>query len=283
MDTALDASTAPPPAEAALADFVIRHRRLVVLTGAGVSAPSGIPTYRNTDGVWTRNAPIQHREFITRESARQRYWARSFAGWPAVLAAQPNDAHRALVQLEALDRISLLVTQNVDRLHQRAGHRQVIDLHGRLDQVLCLDCAAVLSRAEVQEHLRALNSHLGEPETLHPDGDADVPDDLIARVVIPPCQRCGGVLKPNVVFFGDSVDRDLVATINAALATADGLLVIGSSLMVYSGFRFCRFAAEQGLPLACINPGATRADDLFQLKVSADCGPVLSSLVSALA
>jgi NAD-dependent SIR2 family protein deacetylase len=262
--------------------FVTRHPQLVVLTGAGVSAPSGIPTYRNAEGIWMRNAPIQHRDFLTKPAARQRYWARSFAGWPAVLAAQPNSAHYALAQLESRGHIATLVTQNVDRLHQRAGHRVVVDLHGRLDQVICLDCGATAPRTDVQVQLRELNTHLVHSDRLFPDGDADVPDDLIDRVVVPDCPRCGGILKPDVVFFGDSVERSLVSTINTAIEKADALLVIGSSLMVYSGFRFCRYAAERGIPIACINPGTTRADDLFQLKLSATCGPVLERLVQQL-
>lgn len=260
--------------------FINQHPQLVVLTGAGISAASGIPTYRNQVGDWIRNTPIQHREFLLRESSRKRYWARSFAGWPAVNAAQPNKAHLALAQMEASGSIGLLVTQNVDRLHQRAGQHQVIDLHGRLDQVLCLDCGAATLRSDMQERLSLLNSHLQHAEQLLPDGDADVPDDLVDAVTIPECLNCGGILKPDVVFFGDSVNRDKVALINHAIDSAGALLVIGSSLMVFSGYRFCRHAAGQSVPIACINPGTTRADALFDLKIEADCESVLQQLIS---
>lgn len=260
--------------------FISAHPQLVVLTGAGISVASGIPAYRNHAGAWMRNAPIQHRDFLLQESSRQRYWARSFAGWPAVGAAEPNKAHLALARMEAQGSIDLLVTQNVDRLHQRAGHHQVIDLHGRLDQVICLDCGAVTSRSDMQARLSLFNPHLQQAERLLPDGDADVHDELVNAVIIPECLRCGGILKPDVVFFGDSVSREKVAQINQAIDNASGLLVIGSSLMVFSGYRFCRHAALRSVPMACINPGATRADDLFDLKIEADCALVLPQLVS---
>jgi len=264
-----------------LSTFIEQHSRLVVITGAGVSVASGIPTYRDNTGTWARNEPIQHRDFLQRHSSRQRYWARSFAGWPAVQTAKPNSAHYALAQLERQEQIALLVTQNVDRLHQRAGHRRVVDLHGRLDQVVCMDCSARTLRADIQERLVPLNPQLQVTGALAPDGDADVADELIANVVIPDCIHCGGILKPDVVFFGDSVNREIVATVKQAIEQADGLLVVGSSLMVYSGFRFCRHAAAAGTPIACINPGVTRADELFTLKISAPCGPVLQALIGA--
>jgi len=262
-----------------LLSFFEKHHRILVITGAGISVSSGIPTYRNNAGVWSRNAPIQHRDFLQKPASRQRYWARSFAGWPAVQLAQPNTSHLTLVQLEQRGHIPLLVTQNVDRLHQRAGQRNVIDLHGRLDQVVCLDCGGRVERTEIQQRLAALNPHLQTAGTLAPDGDADVPDQLVADVVVPDCLLCGGLLKPDVVFFGDSVNREIVAAINVAIEQADALLVIGSSLMVYSGFRFCRQAAAIGRPIACINPGTTRADDLFELKITDPSEPVLEQLL----
>lgn len=276
------AADCAPSSITALIEFVRAHPRLLVLTGAGVSVSSGIPTYRDRAGVWSRSTPIQHRDFLQHRTARQRYWARSFAGWPAVQAAQPNAAHHALVQLETAGHIDLLVTQNIDRLHQRAGQRQALDLHGRMDRVLCMDCGARTPRADLQVRLARLNPHLSSAGSLAPDGDADVPDALIAAVTPPDCLHCGGLLKPDVVFFGDSVDRALVERINAAIVDADAMLVVGSSLMVYSGFRFCRHAAQQGIPLACINPGATRADALIDLKVTADAAPVLARLAAGL-
>lgn len=265
-----------------LQEFVQQHSRLLVLTGAGISAASGIPTYRNSAGQWLRNAPIQHRDFVQNLAARQRYWARSFAGWPAVSAAVPNAAHKGLAKLERLAKIPLLVTQNVDRLHQRAGHHHVIDLHGRLDQLVCLQCGALSSRATMQNRLADLNPHLPRHAALFPDGDADVADEVIAAVTIPECLSCGGVLKPDVVFFGDAVRKDIVDSVYSALEDSDAMLVIGSSLMVFSGFRFCRFAAARNIPIACINPGTTRADDLFTLKLAGDCNTVLTQLVDAI-
>lgn len=266
----------------ALREFLLANPRTVILTGAGISLASGIPTYRDSSGKWQRNDPIQHRDFVDKPASRRRYWARSYAGWPAVGKAQPNTAHRALARLEEAGYGSLLVTQNVDRLHQRAGSQRVIDLHGRLDSVVCLSCGEKSERALMQQRLIESNSTLPSPGELAPDGDADVPDEVIDDFVVPPCASCGGVLKPDVVFFGDSVPRDTVNEIFAAIDAAGALLVIGSSLMVYSGFRFCRHAHQASYPLACINPGATRADELFTLKSEADCARELLGLVRAL-
>ena len=265
-------------------DFVRANPNLLVLTGAGCSVASGIPTYRDRSGVWQRNRPITHQEFLASVAARKRYWARSFVGWPPVRDARPNAAHRALAAMESAGLVSLLVTQNVDRLHQKAGHSQVIDLHGRLDQVVCLRCEHVSTRGEIQDQLTVLNPQFNESvenRRRAPDGDADVDERAIDSFQIPDCRYCAGVLKPKVVFFGDSVSRDLVACINTQLETSAGLLVVGSSLMVFSGYRFCRHAAGLGIPIACINPGKTRADDLIQLKLQMDCGKALSELVTA--
>ncbi|MDA0788734.1 MAG: NAD-dependent protein deacetylase [Proteobacteria bacterium] len=264
-----------------LIDFLVRHRRLIVLTGAGCSVPSGIPTYRNHLGQWQRSNPITHQEFINNPVSRQRYWARSMAGWPMVAAAAPNRAHHALAELEARGHIALLVTQNVDGLHQKAGQQRVIDLHGRLDSVICLGCRLTLSRESVQAQLIDTNGKLPSAAAAAPDGDADLHMD-IAGFNVPDCPRCGGVLKPDVVFFGGTVTRGIVATIYDALKDADALLVVGSSLMVYSGYRFCKKAKILDKPVACINPGRTRADDLFQLKVEQDCEASLSAVVDAL-
>lgn len=264
-------------------DFLQANPKTVVLTGAGISLASGIPTYRDGTGKWQRNDPIQHRDFVEKLASRQRYWARSYAGWPAVGLAEPNAAHFSLAQLEAAGFGSLLVTQNVDRLHQRAGSQKVIDLHGRLDRVVCLRCGEKSERARMQERIVEHNHTLPSPGTLAPDGDADVPDDIISEINVPACDSCGGVLKPDVVFFGDSVPRTTVDEIFAAIDAAGALLVIGSSLMVYSGFRFCRHAHQAGFPLACINPGATRADDLFTIKSESRCTEQLQELAAELA
>ncbi len=267
-----------------LADFVRRHPRLFVITGAGISRASGIPTYRDETGIWRSNIPIQHAEFIRDPAKRKRYWARSFGGWPNVQQAQPNAAHRALAGLEALGHVPLLVTQNVDRLHQKAGHKKVVDLHGRMDQVVCMDCGALSARDEVQDWLWQHNPHLENIKVIvAPDGDAEVQQEMIDRVRVPDCQRCGGLLKPNVVFYGSSVNKEVVSYLTERLLQADAVLVVGSSLMVYSSFRFCKLAAENAIPIACVNQGLTRADALLTVKVSAECGPALSELQQLLA
>jgi len=267
----------------ALIALIEDHPRIVALTGAGTSAGSGIPTYRNDRGEWQRSDPIQHDDFIRFPASRRRYWARSMAGWTCVSEARPNAAHYALVELERLGHISLLVTQNVDRLHQRAGHKAVVDLHGRLDRVRCLACGADLARNALQAELHALNPGYGEQVArLRPDGDAEVADHLVAQFRVPNCADCDGVLMPDVVFFGGGVPRERVERIQQTIEEADALLVVGSSLKVFSGFRFCRLAHQLGKPVIIINRGDTRADNLATLKLSADCEPSLVKLSSRL-
>ena len=286
----------------ALRDFIAAHTRLFVLTGAGLSHGSGIPTYRDHDARWQRSAPITHQDFKASDAARKRYWARSMAGWPLMGRAQPNAAHRALAALQANAHVRSLITQNVDGLHQRAGSSDVIELHGNVGAVLCLDCGERVSRADVQGYLIALNPALaqgraGITETgsaddiqsagsadsprIAPDGDADI-DDPTDDFVVPPCPSCGGTLKPDVVFFGDNVPRERVHRAFAALDDADAMLVVGSSLMVYSGFRFCERAAASGKPIASVNQGRTRADHLYALKIEDDCVEVLPAVVGAI-
>jgi NAD-dependent SIR2 family protein deacetylase len=262
-----------------LRDFVTANRRLVVITGAGVSASSGIPTYRDREGVWRHSAPITHQEFVSDAARRRRYWARSLLGWPAVRDARPNSAHLALARLEQLGHVDLLITQNVDRLHQRAGSMAVIDLHGRVDQVRCLDCTGLVARELVQQQLLRDNPRqAGLPAQTRPDGDADVDDSWVESIRVPGCDQCGGTLIPDVVFFGGTVPRERVQACMDAVAAADGVLAVGSSLQVFSGFRFCRLARELGKPIAIINPGTTRADSLADIKLQAECGPLLEAL-----
>jgi len=252
-----------------LAGFVDAHPRLFVLTGAGISTGSGIPDYRDENGDWKRPAPVQYRDFVGRHAIRQRYWARSLAGWPWFRRARPNLCHRALAHWEAAGRIVQLVTQNVDRLHQDAGSRKVIDLHGRLDRIVCLNCGAKSDRAALQQQLLAKNADFASTVVeIAPDGDAYLEDEDIDGFEVPDCAHCGGILKPDVVFFGETIPRLRVDRSLRMLDESDALLVIGSSLMVYSGFRYCRLAAERGLPIAAVNPGRTRADDLIGLKLT---------------
>jgi NAD-dependent SIR2 family protein deacetylase len=276
-----------------LAEFIERAKRLVVLTGAGCSTESGIPDYRSPGGAWTRHKPILYSAFVRSESVRRFYWARSFRGWPRFEAARPNAAHRALAELEARGPVHQLITQNVDDLHQEAGSRAVIQLHGRNRLVVCLDCRSEFPRAAVQERLRERNAEWvasapweqlhGEEADFAPDGDADLAEHLVVGFRIPPCERCGGVLKPAVVFFGESVPKEKVIASMEQVDQADALLVVGSSLTVWSGFRFAKRAAERGIPLAIINIGPTRADDLATLKVEETCGAVLTELVATTA
>jgi NAD-dependent SIR2 family protein deacetylase len=268
----------------ALNGFLQAHPKLVILTGAGISAASGIPTYRDREGIWRHSEPVKHQEFILEESTRQRYWARSLYGWPTIRDAQPAAGHRALAQLERSGRVQLLITQNVDRLHQRAGSDRVIDLHGRLDRVRCLDCQAHFSRELIQQRLVRDNGPPGKPRVKHrPDGDAELPNTSVLRLRTPSCQGCGGILMPDVVFFGGTVPKTRVESCMEAIAQSDALLAIGSSLQVYSGFRFCRRAKELCKPVAIINPGKTRADALAQLKIRQECGPLLQRLVQSIA
>lgn len=262
----------------ALAGFIAAHPRLFVLTGAGCSTDSGIPDYRDAHGQWKRAQPVTLQAFTGDDAVRRRYWARSLVGWRRFGQARPNAAHRALAALESRAGITLLLTQNVDRLHQAAGSLNVIDLHGRLDRVRCLDCDLRLRRDAVQAELLRLNPDWADVDaTDAPDGDADLELDF-SRFAVPPCPRCAGMLKPDVVFFGETVPSARVEAGMQALREADAMLVVGSSLMVYSGYRFARAAAAAGKPIAAINLGRTRADDLLSLKVEQPCAQALAFL-----
>jgi NAD-dependent SIR2 family protein deacetylase len=260
-----------------LRDFIQTHPRLAVLTGAGVSTSSGIPDYRDEQGEWKRARPVEFRPFMTNLKVRQRYWARSVVGWPIISRAQPNDAHRALARLEADGFVRLLITQNVDGLHSTAGSRNVVDLHGRLDSVRCMQCEHTLPRAEFQRQLLENNPIWADVQgRVAPDGDVDIEGRDFGGFIVPDCPKCGGILKPDVVFFGETVPRERVDRAFEAVKSADALLVVGSSLMVYSGFRFAEAAAAAGKPIAAVNLGRTRADHLLSLKISEACEDALS-------
>lgn len=264
-----------------LHDFMQRYPRLFVLTGAGISTDSGIPGYRDDNGDWKRSAPITLQEFLGTQAMRQRYWARSMVGWPVVARAQPNPAHVALARLEAAGHVPTLVTQNVDGLHQRAGSREVIELHGGIDGVTCLDCGTHHSRATIQQTLEAENpALLNVSAETAADGDAHLEWHDLATFRVPVCSNCGGLLKPAVVFFGESVPKERVEAASHALDAADAVLVVGSSLMVYSGYRFCVWAQKLGKPIAAINLGRTRADPLLALKIMAPCADTLTALAA---
>ena len=267
-----------------LVRFVAAAPRLLVLTGAGVSTDSGIPDYRGRDGRWKHCRPVMYQDFLRCEDVRRRYWGRSAIGWRRVARSRPGAAHEALAALETRGRVHHLVTQNVDGLHQRAGSRGVIDLHGRLDGVECLDCGARDGRAAFQSRLEAMNPGWDHAiDTTRPDGDVELADADYCRFAVPDCARCGGVVKPSVVFFGENVPRPRVARAMERLGEADALLVVGSSLMVFSGYRFVRAARHAGKPVAVVNLGRTRADHEVDLRIEAPCSRALGAVVDALA
>lgn len=267
-----------------LAEFIAAHPKLLVLSGAGLSTESGIGDYRDSEGVYKRPPPMTISEFVGGNPARQRYWARSMFGWPPFAAAQPNQGHYSLASLQAKGFLGGgLITQNVDDLHQQAGHQAVVALHGRLHWVLCMNCDARSPRAEFQQALLGANPGLVRGSvTLLPDGDAQLGDDEIAEFKVPNCTACGGVLKPDVVFFGDSVPKDRVTRCYEMVAAADALLIVGSSVMIFSSFRFCRAAQQAGIPLAAVNVGKTRADDWLEFKLAQPAGPRLQQAATQL-
>ena len=264
--------------------FVRRHPRLFVITGAGCSTAAGIPDYRDENGDWKRPQPVNYQAFMGDAATRRRYWARSLLGWPVMAGARPGAAHQALVALEGAGRIELLLTQNVDGLHHAAGSRRTLDLHGRIDTVRCMHCHVRSPRAALQAELLRRNPDWAALRAnAAPDGDADLEGRDFALFDVPACAHCGtGLLKPDVVFFGENVPRERVDAAHTALARADAVLVAGSSLMVYSGYRFVQAAVDRGLPVAAINQGRTRADALLALKVQLDVGQALQTLAGEL-
>ncbi len=266
-----------------LAEFVRRHPRLLVLTGAGCSTGAGIPDYRDANGAWKRSEPMRFQLFVADALARKRYWARSMVGWRTMALARPALAHHALARLEAAGHVDLLVTQNVDGLHAAAGSGRVVDLHGRIDTVCCLDCGARSPRRMLQDDLLRRNPGWAElPALAAPDGDADLEAQDFGGFDVPACTVCGGMLKPDVVFFGENVPRDRVVAVRDALARCDALLVAGSSLMVYSGYRFVEDALAAGKPVVAVNQGRTRGDAVFALKLEQEVGVALDTLARRL-
>ncbi|WP_130888745.1 NAD-dependent protein deacetylase [Pseudomonas sp. Sample_21] len=258
--------------------------KFLILTGAGISTPSGIPDYRDSDGVRRGRQPMMYQEFLAAPESRRRYWARAMLGWPRVRKARPNAAHEALATLQQRGRISALITQNVDTLHDQAGSHDVIELHGSLHRVLCLDCGQRSERDAIQRQMEAHNPYLSGVDAVQaPDGDTLLDPAFEARFQVPQCPHCAGErMKPDVVFFGENVAQPTAARALAAAENAAGLLVVGSSLMAYSAFRLCRVIAEHGKPLMAINLGKTRADDLLDLKIEGSCEELLPWLVEEL-
>ena len=259
---------------------LLHGTRIAVLTGAGISTESGIPDYRGAGTRARARNPIQHRAFVTDPATRRRYWARAAIGWERFSTAVPNEGHLALAELERRGVVLGVVTQNVDRLHQRAGSTRVIELHGALASVRCLGCDALTAREDIQTRILSANPGLSGEAALAPDGDAEV--EATEGFVVPDCLRCGGVLKPDVVFFGDNVPRARVEAAFACVDAADVLLVVGSSLAVFSGYRFVLRAKERGQPIALVNLGGSRADGIVDVRVEGRAGEVLPALARAL-
>ena len=267
-----------------LVEFMRRHAIITVLTGAGCSTGSGIPDYRGEDGNWKNAQPVQYRDFIGSGDVRKRYWARSFAGWWRITSAKPNSAHSALAKLEHSSHVHSLITQNVDNLHRIAGSQQVIDLHGVLHKTRCLSCETKGNRGDWQGRLEECNPDWRADVAVYtPDGDAEISKPDYESFNVPDCPLCGGIVKPDVVFFGEPVPMERVHDATAKLERSNALLVVGSSLMVLSGYRFARLAHEADIPVAIINRGRTRADDIAVQKISHDCAEILPRLVDGLA
>jgi len=265
---------------------LLRGRRAVVLAGAGCSTESGIPDYRGPEGSLRARKPMQYQEFVRSEASRVRYWARSTVGWRRIAEARPNAAHHALASLEDVGVVRGIITQNVDGLHHAAGSRRVVELHGSLAQVRCLGCGSLVGRDAFQARLMALNAEWAERldagAEQAPDGDAELPGEAVESFRVPGCERCGGVMKPDVVFFGENVPAAWVDEAWRLFGEADVLLVLGSSLTVYSGRRFIYRAQEQGMPIAVVNLGPTRADEMAAVKVEGRLGRILPELAEAL-
>jgi NAD-dependent SIR2 family protein deacetylase len=266
----------------ALAGLLASAREVLVLTGAGMSTDSGIPDYRGPDGT-RRVTPVQYHDFIHSADVRRRYWARAFVGWRRFATLGANAGHRAIARLQRVGALGALITQNVDGLHQAAGSRGVVELHGALAAVVCLACGARGRRAELDARTRELNPTFHPDGEVRPDGDLELAATDLAGFVVPRCLRCeSDLLKPDVVFFGESVPKPRVTRCYALTDDADALLVLGSSLRVYSGYRFVRRAAERGIPVAIVTHGPSRGDPMATVRLDAALGQVLPALAKRL-
>jgi NAD-dependent SIR2 family protein deacetylase len=286
--TAVPTAVEPPAADQAALDALARlvgDGDVVVLSGAGLSTDSGIPDYRGASGALRRHTPMTYQTFLRDPRGRHRYWARSFVGWRQIRAARPNAGHRAVADLQDAGLVTAVITQNVDGLHQAAGARDVVELHGGLDRTICLACGDVADRGELDRRLRVVNPDFGpHVDEVNPDGDVELPEDLLDGFVMVDCLACGGgPLKPDVVFFGETVPRDRVDDCFARVEQAGALLVLGSSLTVMSGYRFVLRAEKLGIPVGLVNLGVTRGDAKVDVRLDAPLGTVLPQLVRRLA
>ena len=281
--------TGPPAPDVAPAEGLARIRDLLargsvaVLSGAGLSTESGIPDYRGATGSLRRHTPMTYQEFVSDEAGRRRYWARSHVGWRTIARAQPNAGHRAVQALRASGHVCAVVTQNVDGLHHAAGTTDAVELHGGLDRVICLGCGQLSRREELDQRLHTANGPLeAAGAVVNPDGDMELAAELVDAFRVVSCLACGGVLKPDVVFFGENVPRARVDHCFELVEAASALLVLGSSLTVMSGLRFVRRAARAGLPVAIVNHGPTRGDEHAGVRVDLPLGGALTTLAQEL-
>ena len=276
----MHAESLPPAEGLAAAAEIIGRGGVVVLSGAGLSTESGIPDYRGPGGAYSRNhTPITYQLFRDDPRGRHRYWARSYIGWPMMRDMQPNTGHLSVAALESAGLVTGVITQNVDSLHHKAGSSAVIDLHGRLDTVMCMACGLRGSRVALHDRLASVNAGWeGAATRINPDGDVDLPETSVDAFVMVDCTACGGPLKPDVVYFGESVPPARVTDSYAMVDSASSLLVLGSSLHVYSGRRFVTHANKLGLPIIIVNQGDTKADELATVRIDAALGETLTAL-----
>ncbi|XP_076294133.1 NAD-dependent protein deacylase Sirt4 isoform X2 [Lasioglossum baleicum] len=265
-----------------LKEFIDSHNNMCILTGAGISTESGIPDYRSENvGLYARSnrRPVLYKDFCASDDIRKRYWARNYVGWPRFSSLKPNETHKILNKLEDAQKVRSIITQNVDNLHSKAGSRRVIELHGTAFRVMCLKCDQKICRYYLQEILDSLNPNMtATSQLIRPDGDVDISQEQVKGFVVPACMNCGGILKPDIVFFGDNVPRQVVESVQYNVKHSDSLLILGSTLTTYSGYRIALQANNAGIPIAILNIGHTRADDLASVKVEGRCGEVLSRI-----
>ncbi|XP_033329386.1 NAD-dependent protein deacylase Sirt4 isoform X2 [Megalopta genalis] len=265
-----------------LKEIINVHNNICILTGAGISTESGIPDYRSENvGLYARSnrRPVLYKDFCASNTVRKRYWARNYIGWPRFSSLKPNDAHKLLKKLEDTQKVRCIVTQNVDNLHVKAGSRRVIELHGTAFRVMCLDCDHKICRYYLQDILDSLNPNFTvTAQMIRPDGDVDLSQEQVEKFIVPNCTNCGGILKPDIVFFGDNVPRWVVESVQYNVKHSDLLLILGSTMTTYSAYRIALQANNIGIPIAILNIGQTRADDLASIKVEGRCGEVLSRI-----
>lgn len=262
-----------------LKEFIVDHNNTCILTGAGISTESGIPDYRSEGvGLYARSShrPVLYRDFCKSDAIRRRYWARNYVGWPRFSSLKPNNTHKILKKLEDAKKVRCIVTQNVDNLHAKAGSRRVIELHGTAFKVMCLNCDQRICRYYLQDIFNKLNPHMSAIcQMIRPDGDVDLLQEQVEEFVVPACEYCGGILKPDIIFFGDNVPCQVVESVKYNVEHSDSLLVLGSTLTTYSAYRIILQANNAGKPIAILNIGKTRADNLADIKVEGRCGDVL--------